>query len=289
METPRGARAEFPGVLSASRETQLRNATRFVDGYLTQLRTPLALMNHVAVLPFESQEDDIQERYSGLAEYLTTPPLPAGQWMWGRTLIAEVVSQQVMQASLGHTLESAGMYVTAVPTTIDDSSKKDETPPKKGVDMAIVQMLPDGNLMPVCGVDVTTGKNTLVKAKRKRPALQCPIAMPAVVIPLGNFLWDGRKNRSFAQYIDDHARRQILEHGVYTPFYGLEEQDVARWKNTMRQELLAGLAATRGNLEENFAGEELANYPYKQDVLNKIALTEELVHDAQQHSPFAGI
>jgi hypothetical protein len=286
MEALRAPRIETAGVLPPL-ELATPHASRFLEGYLAQLREPLHLMNHVAVLPFASREEDVRKRQEGLVEYFGKDSGSSEDWMWGRTLVAETVSQQVIQAALGHALEANGMYVSNVPTSIDSSSAKDEIPPRKGVDHCIVQMQSTelGTvLVPMLGIDVTTGKMDLVKSKRKRPAIQCPTAMPAIVVPLGGLVWDGRKAKPFLRYLDEHARREILERGVYTPFYGLDPEDANRWKHTMREEILKGLAACRDNLAEHHADPGLEDYPYIQGVLDKVAAMEALVQSAASHS-----
>ena len=279
MEINRAARIECLAALSASPEQRHLNASQYIAQYLEQVRTPLFLMDHTAVIPFHSDEYDLEERKEGLAEYFFLDPPPPSQWIWGRTILAEIASLQLIQAVLQHPLEASGMYLSLVPTSIDKSSLKDEIPPKKGVDHCILQIQETAEgqaLLPICGIDVTVGNSALVKSKRKRPPLQCDIAMPAIVVPLMNLTWDGKKSRPFNEYVDKHVREQVLRTGAYSPFHGLDEQDIGIWKLIIRNELEVALDRCGKGLRTN-GHPYLTEYPHMDEVHQKLDITAQLV------------
>lgn len=280
-EVYRPSRSEYPRPSNPVEERRRANADRFIDSYTQQIAYPRLLLNHVGTVPFESDPERMAQREACWAEYLYKDPPPPSEWIWGRTILAEVVSREIMQAVLKHTLDASGAFIDLVPTSIDGSSLKGEPREQKGVDLCLIQMQQRSGetiMYPVCGIDVTVGGPALVEHKRNRPGLQAQIAMPAAVLPLGEFKWGPERDISFNAYLDEHARTEILEKGVYTPFYGLDDVDIEEWKRILRREMQVSLTCCRNTLQQQFPGRmSPADYPYLKDVMDKIQQTKRLV------------
>ena len=275
-----------------SPELHRQNDLKFINAYLNRLSTPLVLQNHVQVLTFESRDIDLNHRAEALDSFLMGNKSKPETFNWGRTILAEIVSQQLIQATLSHALTASAMYVDIVPTSLDPSYRDLTRPYRKGIDLCFIYNSygnGDNLAIPMCGIDVTLGSPDLVQQKRSHPGFQSETAMPTIVFSFKDLTYNDSKGkrRGFDTYLGKRVRSQIGNTGAYSPFYGLEDEDVSSWKRAIKHNLLVGLAKCRQGLRANHDHPAVYSYPYLNDIFSKIILVEKIIDDFTGISPSA--
>ena len=266
-----------------SPELHRQNDRIFINAYINRLNTPLILQNHVQPLTFESRTIDLTHLAEALDRYLMSNKSKPETYHWGGTILAEIVSQQLIQATLSHALFASGMYVDIVPTSLDPSYRGPTRPYQKGIDLCLIHNSygkGDNLAIPMCGIDVTLGSPDLVQQKRAHPGFQSETAIPTIVFSFKDLTYEDSKGkrRGFVTYLEKRVRSQIGNTGSYSPFYGLDETDVLSWKMSIRRNLLEGLAKCRRGLITNQDHPAVKHYPYMNDIVLKIMQTESVIN-----------
>lgn len=263
------------------------NRSRFIEWFDSRSRLPVQIQNHQYTLPYGSDPQQIDARSVALDEYLLDPQTQTSH-NWGRTILSELVFEDMMRREMGEILAAQGLYL-APATTALDGSKRDAPPEhdarslilpdealqalaqghppynQKGVDLVIL----DDEQHALVGIDATIGGRSTIQEKRKRVPLQPYPAMP--VITLGLQKLPIAEHWGFIPFLDRTVRNNIL-------LYGNLHLEEYRWNEDstryLRQAITTGINATRRGLKQDL---ELGfPYPYLDEVRHKLNVTEDL-------------
>jgi len=254
----------------------------FLDYYEEEVGKTVVLQNHSGPVICTSDLNNLASRKKALAEYFcdyftSLSPMTKGdkeRYQYGRTILAEVVSYELLGELLAEGIDREDMALMLAPTSIDRSSYSGEDY-QKGADIVLVEIgAGDSPHLPVLGIDVTVGDLRFVKAKLSNPGVQCKTAMPVVVLPLRKFSYEGKNN--FLGYLDRYGRESVTTQSWYEPFYGLNEKDVLAWKQQLRKGLRDGINKCRAGLQ-TCPHSYITSFKYLDHVYNQLDRFESLV------------
>ncbi len=264
-----------------------RNRSNFIEWFDTRSRDSIQINNHRYTLLYGSDSNEIDKRSAALDEFLLSPPR-ADQHSWGRTILSEIVFEDMLQRELGPVLQSYDLRVVPATTAIDSSASN--KPPysdgnglelseedlltfqsgftpydQKGADLIVI----DSKKQALIGFDTTIGNHATVNTKRRRTPLQPFPAMPVAVLGLQNMPFGPYKG--FVPFIDNVVRNNILH-------FGEMHLDKWRWdrKTTafVKQTMTTGIQSARYGIKRDITP---GSYPYLKEVQTKLNLAERLI------------
>lgn len=274
-------------VRELSQDELRNNRSRFIEWFDTRSRQTVQIKNHHYTLPFGYDPQQIDDRSIALDEYLTDQKGQHGH-NWGRTILSELVFEQMMRQEMGEILAAQGLYIVPATTALD-ASKRDNPPEndqkrlllpdtalelfanghppynQKGVDVVLL----DDEKHALIGFDATIGGRSTIQDKRKRPPFQPYPAMPVVILGLQNL--PIADQRGFIPFLDHIVCNNIL-------LYGKLHLEEYRWDDKtarfMQHAISTGIDATRRGLRQNL---ELGfPYPYLDELRHKLNIAESL-------------
>jgi len=278
-------------VRELSQDEMRKNRSRFIEWFNTRSKEPIQIQNHQYTLPYGSDPQQIDDRSIALDEYLTDPKGLTGH-NWGRTILSELVFEQMMRQEMGEVLAAHGLHIIPATTALD-GSKRDKPPEndqkrlllsdealksfenghppfnQKGADLVLL----DDKMQATVGFDATIGGRSTIQEKRRRPPLQPYPAMPVITLGLQKLPIAG--SWGFIPFLDRTVRNNILLHGnLHLNEYRWDE-DTVRY---VRRAISTGITAARRGLKEDL---ELGfPYPYLDEVRHKLNVTEALFQSA---------
>ena len=278
-------------VRELSQEEQRTNRMNFIEWFDTRSRQTIEIQNHHYTLPYGTDPQQIDDRSVALDEYLLEPQGANGR-NWGRTIMSELVFEDMMRREMGEILAAEGLNIVPATTALDGSRRdhppetdqnrlllSDEAlqsfanghPPfnQKGADLVLL----DNDKHALIGFDATIGGRSTVQEKRKRVPLQPYPAMPVVTLGLQNLPVAG--NWGFIPFLDRTVRNTVLLSGKLSiEEYRWDEETVRYFKNALTN----GITATRRGLKQDLG---LGfPYPYLHEVRHKLNVAEALFKNA---------
>lgn len=278
-------------VRELSQDELRRNRSNFIEWFDRRSRQTVLIQNHQYTLPYGTDPQQIEDRTVALDEYLLDPQSTAGH-NWGRTIMSEMVFEDMMRREMGDIFAANGFYIVPATTALDGSRRdhppensednlilSDEAltsfasghPPynQKGADLVIL----DGEQRALIGFDATIGGRSTIQEKRKRVPLQPYPAMPVVTLGLQKMPIAG--HWGLTSFLDRVARNSVLINGKLQIEKYRWDEDVVRY---LKHAMKVGFAATRRGLKQNL---ELGfEYPYLDEVRHKLNVTEDLFKSA---------
>jgi len=197
--------------------TKQNNVKEFVGEYWRRITKSITLNCGGKLidipLPGDNKTKEIKSKCTLLLNYLNNND--RSDLRQGENIFAEIVA-----TCLYSQLFSDSYRLILAPLLIDDVPQVEDY---HGCDAILIRNRDNATC---CGLDFSNGSEEACRLKRRRP-FNSILNTSVVTIGLKNLIEDGL---DFKFYLRQQARGSVLSTGEYSPFYGLNDNDIIIWK-----------------------------------------------------------